>query len=71
MGTESKRARRRKKRVVNVRDRDRIVITEPSVIRVRSVRGEGRRVDLEVTTERGKLKVIQRGIDDAPPDVIK
>lgn len=63
-------ARKRKKRVVNVRDGEGVIILEPSLIRIRSVRGEGRRVDLEIITEDGKLKAIQRDIDGAPPGVV-
>lgn len=70
MTNSRRKTRSRKRRIVNVREREEVLILEPSIVRIRSVRGEGRRVDLEITTEQGKLKVAQRDIDGAPPGVV-
>jgi len=71
MGEGARRkARRRKKRVINVRDGEGVIVVEPCLIRVRGVRGLGRRIDLEIITEAGKVKKIERDIDGAPPEVV-
>lgn len=71
MGEGARRkSRPRKKRVMNLRENEELLILEPSIVRLRAVRGEGRRIDLEVTTAKGKLKVAQRDIDGAPPGMV-